>query len=154
MPTATEVYLGLGSNLGRRQQNIASGLERLRTLSSSLVSSSLYETAPVGVTFQPSFVNAVCRIWTILSPFDLMHEIRRIQQIGGSHRPILNGPRELDIDILLYGNLVIDTPHLTIPHPRMTEREFVLRPLAEIAPHAIHPLSKKTVSQLLAEWSG
>ena len=153
MPTSTEAYLGLGSNLGCRRQNIADALDRLRTLSSNLVASSFYETPPIGVTFQPSFVNAVCRIWTILSPFELLHEIRRIQRIGGSRRPILNGPRELDIDILLYGNLVIDAPHLTIPHPRMTEREFVLRPLAEIAPQAIHPVCKKTASQILAEWS-
>ena len=154
MPTAAEAYLGLGSNLGCRRQNIADALDRLRTLSSNLVVSSFYETPPIGVTFQPSFVNAVCRIWTILSPFELLHEIRRIQPIGGSRRPILNGPRELDIDILLYSNLVIDAPHLTIPHPRMTEREFVLRPLVEIAPQVIHPVSKKTASQLLAEWSG
>lgn len=153
MPTAAEVYLGLGSNLGCRRQNIADALDRLRTLSSNLVVSSFSETAPVGVTFQPSFVNAVCRIRTTLSPFELLHEIRRIQPIAGSRRPILNGPRALDIDILLYGSIVIDAPHLTIPHPRMTEREFVLRPLVEIAPQAIHPVRKKTVSQLLAEWS-
>lgn len=153
MPTAAEAYLGLGSNLGCRRQNIADALDRLRTLSSNLVVSSFSETAPVGVTFQPSFVNAVCRIRTTLSPFELLHEIRRIQPIVGSRRPILNGPRALDIDILLYGSIVIDAPHLTIPHPRMTEREFVLRPLVEIAPQAIHPVRKKTVSQLLAEWS-
>lgn len=154
MPTAAEAYLGLGSNLGCRRQNIADALHQLRTLSSNLVVSSFSETAPVGVTFQPSFVNAVCRIRTTLSPFELLHEIQRIQPIVGSRRPILNGPRALDIDILLYGSIVIDAPHLTIPHPRMTEREFVLRPLVEIAPQAIHPVRKKTVSQLLAECSG
>lgn len=154
MPTTAEAYLGLGSNLGCRRQNITDAVDQLRTLSSNLVVSSFYETDPVGVTFQPSFVNAVCRIWTTLNPFELLHKIRRIQPIAGSRRPILNGPRALDIDILLYGNLVIDAPHLTIPHPRMTEREFVLRPFIEIAPQAIHPVRKKTVAQLLAEWSG
>ncbi len=111
----------------------------------------MYETAPVGVTLQPSFVNAVCGMWTNLSVYELLREIRGIQHEAGERGPVLNGPRVLDIDILLFGSLVVDLPHLTVPHPRMTEREFVLRPLAEIAPGAVHPVNKKTAGKLLAD---
>ena len=114
----------------------------------------MYETTPVGVTLQPTFVNAVCGMWTGLGAFELLQEIREIQRESGVRGPVLNGPRMLDIDILLYGGLVIDLPHLTVPHPRMTEREFVLRPLAEIAPGVVHPVSKKTAAELLADLVG
>ena len=147
----SEVYLGLGSNLGDKRGNIQRAVERLREISSGLTVSSFYETAPVGVTLQPSFVNAVCGMWTRLSVFELLGELRDIQREAGVRGPVLNGPRALDIDILLYGSLVVDLPHLTVPHPRMTEREFVLRPLAEIAPGVIHPVMRKTVAEMLAD---
>ena len=147
----TEVYLGLGSNLGDKRGNIERAVERLRGISSGLKVSSLYETAPVGVTLQPSFVNAVCGMWTELSVYELLREIREIQREAGVRGPVLNGPRMLDIDILLYGSLVVDLPHLAVPHPRMTEREFVMRPLAEIAPGMVHPVLKKTAAELLGE---
>ncbi len=115
----TEVYLGLGSNLGDKRGNIERAVESLYGISRSLRISSLYETAPVGVTLQPSFVNAVCGMWTGLNVFELLREIRGIQREAGVRGPVLNGPRMLDIDILLYGSLVIDLPHLTVPHPRM-----------------------------------
>ena len=149
-----EVYLGLGSNLGDKRGNIERATERLYEISTRLDVSSLYETAPVGVTLQPAFVNAVCRMWTRLDVFELLSEIREIQRSAGVRGPVLNGPRVLDIDILLYGSLVIDLPHLTVPHPRMTAREFVLRPLAEIAPGVVHPVSKKTACELLADLVG
>ena len=147
----TEVYLGLGSNLGDKRGNIERAVERLRGISSGLRVSGLYETAPVGVTLQPSFVNAVCGMWTGLSVFELLREIHGIQREAGVRGAVLNGPRMLDIDILLYGSLVLDLPHLTVPHPRMTEREFVLRPLVEVAPGVMHPVVQKTASELLAD---
>ncbi len=150
----TEVYLGLGSNLGDKRGNIERAVERLREFSTGLTVSTLYETAPVGVTLQPSFVNAVCGMWTGLSVFELLREIRVIQHEAGVRGPVLNGPRMLDIDILLYGNLVVDLPHLTVPHPRITEREFVMRPLVEIAPEVVHPVSGMTAAELLEEISG
>ncbi len=149
-----EVYLGLGSNLGDKRGNIEKATERLREISTGLAVSSMYETTPVGVTLQPTFVNAVCGMWTGLGAFELLQEIREIQRELGVRGPVLNGPRMLDIDILLYGGLVIDLPHLTVPHPRMTEREFVLRPLAEIAPGVVHPVSKKTAAEMLEDLIG
>ena len=150
----TEVYLGLGSNLGDKRGNIERAVERLREISTGLTVSSFYETAPVGVTLQPSFVNAVCGMWTRLDVFELLRELRDIQRDAGVRGPVLNGPRALDIDILLYGSLVVDLPHLTVPHPRMTEREFVLRPLAEIAPGVVHPVAKKTAAELFSDLNG
>lgn len=146
----TEVYLGLGSNLGDGRRNIEKGVERLRGISTDVAVSSFYETAPVGLTVQPSFVNAACRIWTRLTVFELLEELQKIQGKAHARRAVLNGPRALDIDILLFGNLVIDLPHLRVPHPRMTERKFVLRPLEEIAPTVIHPVAKRPISELLA----
>lgn len=149
-----EVYLGLGSNLGDKRGNIERAVERLRELSDSIMVSSLHETAPVGVTLQPSFVNAVCGMWTDLDVFQLLREIRAIQRDAGVRGPVLNGPRMLDIDILLYGGLVVDLPHLTVPHPRMAAREFVLRPLAEIAPGVVHPVTGKTAAEMLSDLVG
>ena len=149
-----EVYLGLGSNLGDKCGNIGRAVGRLREISTGLTVSSMYETAPVGVILQPTFVNAVCGMWTRLSVFELMREIREIQRDAAVRGPVLNGPRMLDIDILLYGGMVIDLPHLTVPHPRMTEREFVLRPLVEIAPGVVHPVSKLTAGEMLVDLNG
>ena len=150
----TEVYLGLGSNLGDKRGNIERAVERLRGISVGLTVSSMYETPPVGVTLQPSFVNAVCGMWTGLSVFELLTELRDIQSDAGVRGPVVNGPRMLDIDILLYGSLVVDLPHLTVPHPRMTEREFVMGPLVEIAPGMVHPVMGMTAAELLGEISG
>ena len=150
----SEVYLGLGSNLGDKRGNIQRAVERLHEISTGLTVSSFYETAPVGVTLQPSFVNAVCGMWTDLDVFELLSELRDIQRDAGMRGPVLNGPRALDVDILLYGSLVVDLPHLTVPHPRMADREFVLRPLAEIAPGVVHPVMKKTAAALLADLDG
>ncbi len=149
-----EVYLGLGSNLGDKRGHIQRAVERLRDLSYGVRVSSLYETAPVGVTVQPSFVNAVCGMWTDLDVYELLRELRDIQREAGVRGPVLNGPRALDVDILLYGSLVVDLPHLVAPHPRMTEREFVLRPLVEIAPGVVHPVAKKTAAELLEALNG
>ena len=134
-----EAYLGLGTNLGDRRSNISRGLERLARLSSHLLASSLYETAPSGFSSQPPFLNAACRIWTRLDPFQLLREADRIAGEVGHGRAFPNAPRLLDIDLLLHGRQVIETPLLTLPHPRMTERSFVMTPVAEIAPGVTHP---------------
>ena len=144
----TEAYLGLGSNLGDRRRRLREALEAIGALASDLQVSSLYETQPQGFSEQPSFLNAVCRVWTRLDPFELLDALRRIQEAGA--RPaFVNGPRDVDVDLLLYGDSVIGLPHLVVPHPRMCDREFVLAPLAEIAPGLVHPVRKQTVADLL-----
>ena len=148
-----EVYLGLGSNLGDRAANIARGLDLLRQVSKGVTVSGKYETAARGFRSQPSFLNAACRLWTTLDPFQLMAKLKEIEAAVGHGRPFLNAPRALDIDILLHGRTVLRSPGLTIPHPRMAERAFVLKPLAEIAPGLRHPVLKETVRSLLASLS-
>ena len=145
----SEAFLGLGSNLGDRRTNICLGVRGVEEISSHLALSSLYETAPKGFGDQPAFLNAVCRIWTRLDPFELLRAVRDIQMTVGGRPAFTNGPRALDIDLLTYGGLVMDAPTLRVPHPRMAEREFVLRPLAEIAPEARHPISGETFGALL-----
>ena len=145
----SEAYIGLGSNLGDRAANIHLGLEALRRVSRQVQESSLYETDAVGFQGQPPFLNAVCRIWTRLTAFELLAEARRAQADASGARPFPNGPRALDIDILLYGRAVLDAPGLTLPHPRMMERPFVLRPLAEISPGLAHPVTGETVRSAL-----
>lgn len=156
----SEVYLGLGSNLGDRGRNVGQGVTLLRGLSPEVTVSGLYETRPQGFGDQPAFVNAACHIWTRLDPFELLARLKGFQ--AGVSRPaaFVNGPRTLDIDILIFGRRVLDTPILTIPHPRMAERDFVLTPLAEIAPGLEHPVLRLSVRHLLrrlrasgrAEW--
>ena len=142
-----EAYLGLGSNLGDRVANIRQGLEGLRSMASDLLSSSLYENAPAGFMGQPPFLNAVCRVWTHLDPFKLLHEADRIASEVGHSRAFPNAPRLLDIDILIHGRTVLSAPHLSVPHPRLTSRAFVMTPLAEIAPGLVHPkLGKDTMT--------
>ena len=143
----TEAYLGLGSNLGDRRRHLSQAVEGIRTLATDLHVSSLYETQPQGFSGQPPFLNAVCRVWIRLDPFELLDALRGLQE--GARPAFVNGPRDVDIDLLLYGNAVIGLPHLVVPHPRMCDREFVLAPLAEIAPGLVHPIRKQTVADLL-----
>ena len=145
-----EAYLALGSNLGDRRANILRAVDLLTEVSSGLMLSPLYETEAAGFESQPAFINAACGLWTRLDPFELFHEMRRIQdEVGGPHT-FPNAPRALDIDLLLYDRMVIETPLLTIPHPRMAERDFVLRPLADLAPAYRHPQMGLMVADLLA----
>ncbi len=149
-PVATHtVYLALGSNLGDRRGNLAAALQRLRELMEITTISSIYETEPVGYLDQPRFLNIVCRGKTTLSAQELLKYAKDIEVAIGRQPTFRNGPRPIDIDIIFYDNLHITQEDLTVPHPRMAERAFVLAPLAEIAPDVIDPVSGWTAQQLL-----
>ena len=143
------IYLGLGSNLGNRAENLKSALDMLSHRLRPGKVSSIYDTEPIGNVNQPRFLNMVCQAYTMLSPHDLLALTQGIELRMGRARGASNLPRPIDIDILFYGNQVIDTPELVIPHPRLHERAFVLVPMVEIAPVLKHPVIKKTVKQLL-----
>jgi len=152
MPTA---YIGLGANLpsaaGPPEATLAAAASRLESLGRLVASSSLYSTEPVGFADQPHFVNAVVALESDLTPRALLDGLLAIEREFGRDRAASfpNGPRTLDLDILLFGNQIVAEPDLEIPHPRLADRAFVLVPLAEIAPQAIDPLSGCTVGQLL-----
>ena len=148
-----EVYLGLGSNLDNSVGNIERAIEMLRQRSRSLEVSRLYRTTPQGFRNQPDFVNAVCRIWTDLDPFQLLEAALQIEQAVGRRRTFVNAPRALDIDLLMYGNQVMQGLPLTLPHPRMHIRSFVLRPLLDIEPGLVHPATGSTVEKMWEELS-
>lgn len=147
-PQAERVYLGLGSNLGNRELNLEKALDFLSERMKIVRVSSIYDTEPVGNPNQPRFLNLVCEVQTGLSPLGLLIVIKAIENKLGRMPGESNTPRTIDIDILLYGNKVMDTPQLTIPHPRLHERAFVLVPLSEIAPDTLHLVMKKTVKEL------
>ncbi len=148
--TATHtVYLALGSNLGDRRGNLAAALQRLREVVDIETASSIYETEPVGYLEQPRFLNMVCKGRTWLAAVELLNYTQEIEMALGRQPTFRNGPRPIDIDILMYDELQIEKENLTIPHPRMSERAFVLAPLAEIAPGVIEPTSGKTIQRLL-----
>ena len=149
-----EVYLGLGSNLGDRMSNLASAVERLSREITIKKISSVYETEPVYYKEQPLYLNAVLSAVTELEPFELLRFVKGIESDLGRQPSFRNAPRTIDIDILFYGDQIVETPELIIPHPRIAERVFVLVPLAEIAPKLIHPVSQKRVSELLAVVEG
>lgn len=146
-------YLGLGCNLGDREGNIATALQRLSQRMTIDQVSSIYETEPTGYREQPWFLNAVCRVSTGLDPSSLLRLIKEIETELGRVPSFPHGPRIIDIDILFFGDEVMETDTLTIPHPRIAERFFVLIPLVEIAPELVHPVAQKTLKQLLEEAS-
>lgn len=132
----TIAFIALGSNLQSPQQQVLNALEALKRLPQTtlLQHSSLYKTAPLGYDNQPDFINAVAKVETDLTPHALLDAILAVEQTFGRERPFPNAPRILDLDLLLYGSEQINTATLTVPHPRMHERAFVMLPLAEIAP--------------------
>lgn len=144
-------YLGLGSNLGDPRKNLALAQRRLAAAGVKIrKASSLYRTEPVGKSGQPWFLNQVVRAETGASPRDLLGLVKRLESEMGRRPGPRGAPRVIDIDILLAGNMIVDTPSLKVPHARLAERNFVLVPLAEIAPRTVHPLLRKTIRTMLA----
>jgi 2-amino-4-hydroxy-6-hydroxymethyldihydropteridine diphosphokinase len=144
------VYLSLGSNLGDREANLKDAIERLRSVGTVVEVSALYETEPVEAAPQPWFLNCAVALETEKMPKQLLSSTQAIEQEMGRRRQPTGakGPRPIDIDILLFGSSVVDTPRLVIPHPGLHTRRFVLEPLAEIAPDQRHPVFKRTIREL------
>ena len=144
------VYLSLGSNLENREENLKEAVASLPPQMLVKAKSHVYETPPWGYEDQPRFLNQVVKAQTYVEPEPLIKHIKRLEIALGRKATFRNGPRLIDIDILLYDDLVLNTPALTIPHPHMHERGFVLLPMMDIAPDLVHPVTKKSVREMLA----
>lgn len=142
------VYLALGSNI-EPKKNIKLALKEFGKIGKVISTSKFIKTKPEGYLNQADFLNGAVKFQTQLTPENLLKELKNIEKFLKRNTPFRNGPRTIDIDIIFYGNLILKTPNLTIPHPRADKRFFVLKPLAEIAPHKTHPILKKQVKTLL-----
>lgn len=149
-------FLSLGSNVGEREANVRAAIERLGRVGEVRKVSSFYETEPVEFTEQPWFVNCVVELKTELGAVELMRELLKVEREMGREREAVatKGPRVIDLDLLLFGDEVIDTEELTVPHPAMHLRRFVLEPLSEVAPEVVHPELRKSAREMLGELSG
>jgi len=143
------IYLALGSNLGNRAANLKAAISSLTPQMTVKGKSLVYDTPPWGITDQPRFLNQVVKVETYLEPEQLIDHLKRLEVALGRVSGVQNGPRLIDIDILFFDDMVIESPALTIPHPRLHERAFVLVPLAELAPNLVHPVLNKTVKEML-----
>jgi 2-amino-4-hydroxy-6-hydroxymethyldihydropteridine diphosphokinase len=144
------VYLALGSNLGNRAANLKEAISALSPQMEVKARSKVYETPPWGYAEQEKFLNQVVRVNTYLQPEPLLKHLKRLEVALGRTPSFQYGPRKIDIDILFYDDLVLETPLLTLPHPHVHERGFVLLPLMDIAPDLVHPVKEKTIHELLA----
>lgn len=148
------VYISLGSNLGDRTANLRTAIGKLCELGNLVAVSSFYETEPVEVTDQPWFLNCAVGLKTELMPRQFLSKLLKIERQMGRRRMRPKGPRTIDIDILLFGNSIVHTPKLNVPHPAMHQRRFVLQPFSEIAPDVRHPVFKRKISELLEALPG
>ncbi len=148
-----QVFIGMGTNLGDRRENLKKAIQALAPKVTLLASSPVYVTPPWGVVEQPDFLNQVIQAETDLYPSELLHYLKQTEKRLGRVEAVRYGPRLIDLDILFYDNLILDMPGLSIPHPQLERRGFVLVPLADLAPELLHPVRCKTVKELLDQWT-
>ena len=147
----SHIYIGIGANLGDRYASLTKSIEMLSGVVKIEKISAVYETEPEGFAGQPDFLNCAVEISTGLRPLDLLRELKKIEAVMGRKPTFRNGPRIIDLDLLLYDDEVVYLPELRVPHPRLHQRGFVLAPLNGIAPDYIHPVLHKTINQLYRE---